>query len=350
MPVSRGYMRDLYPLLMAFSPRRVPIPQGLLCRCMDSPRCKLDDECLPFWHGFRFRSSLLEAEYNEKTRRSLRRATALYCIVQVLWAVLVALRLCRRDADVASHLFNGARGAVGLVVLAATFADRGAMRHPMIAFSAAATSITACNALAIFAQPPGLVAHPVGMDLPSVVQNIADDPPAAAMLQEFVRGAVSLDVYTMQLCKWGVEGGFMVYMGFGRSTLLMAAASALCLGSGALVPASGAAVVRMVGFLCAVAGSVGLSVVVSRHRRLQFLVQCQFEADLATARKADSMLNHMLKCAMAEAADEIEMFLQKLTEALPSQREPPHLPARLHAMLTARQADLSAGLLPLSPR
>ena len=94
----------------------------------------------------------------------------------------------------------------------------------------------------------------------------------------------------------------------------MAVVSALALASGVVVPGTAKAVIRLMAFLCIVALCIGLSAVMSRHRRLQFLVKRQFESDVArlveVSREADSILNHTLKNTMADAAGEIEMFLE----------------------------------------
>ena len=66
---------------------------------------------------------------------------------------------------------------------------------------------------------------------------------------------------------------------------------------------------------------VGLSIVLSMTRRSQFSIEHSFELrlkeELEASRQADSILNHTLKNTMADAAGEIEMFLEK-TACAPS--------------------------------
>ena len=282
---------------------------------MAPQRCDLNSECLSFWHGFQFRSASLEEEYNATYRQSLKRCSVLWGLLHLL-GVAANLWYLDWEMGVAFHLCSAARPAIGIAMLAIVFLVPRTQNHLMILLNVSAILTVVCAVLQIQVQTPGLSRRILDVELLPIAQKLADDPSAMQMLEQYVHSTAALDVYTMQVIYYCMMVGVLVvYIGFSRSTLLMAVITAMCMASGAIVPVVAQAWARLAGGIVCVAASVALSVVMSRNRRYRFLVERHFESALesavAASRKADSTLNHTLKNTMADADAEIEMFLQK---------------------------------------
>ena len=184
----------------------------------------------------------------------------------------------------------------------------------MIVFSLGAAIVTLTLAITLHTTVPSFVDCAMDVELLPVTQKLAKDPTAMKALTQFLDSNLYLENYVIHSVAAAGQAAFLIYMGFSRSTLLLVVWSAVCLLSGAVVAGSMKVFLRAVVTSLFCTMCVALSITVSRHRRLQFLILRQFASNLETAvgasRKADSILNHTLKNTMADAAGEIELFLK----------------------------------------
>ena len=289
-----------------------------------APPVSLQDECEPLWKGYRFRSPSKEDQYRDKWQTPMVQVCQIWCLVHLVMDGLVPIPNLFEISKVGlGHAFSLSfvpSLALAVTTLFLVSFVPWCRRHIVTVTSIASVLMAALTAAMVHTHTDLWIHHSQQRDLSLVVNRVAGDEEAMAQLQTFLTNQFSsYQIWKNLLLRTGLEVLLLSYVGVYQSTvvamILVSAVLCTIFSWSPLIP-----------LWAAVKGSMVVVVVIvwvllvgrlwTKSRRHSFLLERFFEEALKVAvnasRHADSILNHTLKNTMADAASDVELFLEGL--------------------------------------
>ena len=284
-----------------------------------------------FWTGYQFKCDKQERGYLKRHELLMVKAFQAFGIFRLFLDALAFLSAYFITKNYASvfpvHLFNVVTTITALLLVSCTSRFR---KHVVLTMSITSILLAATGPVLQIVHMPSALDHSLQSDFSKAMRYVAHDPDALQELQHYVFFSESRHLFIQNLIFLMPQLLLLVYAGLWRSTIISVLATCIM----AAVPWStlftplpnvpvgdlASALVKVgigVAFLAVLlAYLLGILVTVTLDRRYSFSLETYFQAALETAvaasRQADSILNHTLKNTMADAAGNIEMFLDNV--------------------------------------
>ena len=261
----------------------------------------------PFWKGYRFKDNLKEAKFQQKYAPPVVNAARLWAAFIIVFHIGMPLSFLSSDVRIwfqLAYIPNLVVASVCLVLLSWV-----PPKHAIIIASVAAVLICAGSGFEAHVHTYEWMAEARSDRLALVYDAVGGNATVTHQLQAYLWEETAAHETDSKFIQYGVQLILMVGLGFSQSTLM-------CL---ILMPCSFAAfafssphfsiwgaMIRATILAAASVFVLKLAVMVATGRRSEFLLLEFFEA----SRQADSILNHTLKNTMADAAGQVELFLE----------------------------------------
>ena len=261
----------------------------------------------PFWKGYRFKDKLKERKFQQKYAAPVVNAARLWAAIIIIFHIGMPLSFLSSDVRIwfqLAYIPNLVVASVCLVLLSWM-----PPKHAVIIASVAAVLISAGAGFEAHVHTYEWMAE-ARSDRPALVFDaVQGNATFTHQLQAYVWKETAVHETDSQLIQYGVQLILIVSLGFSQSTLMCLilmpcsfAAFAFSSPGFSIV----AAILRAAILAAASVFVLRLAVMVATGRRTEFLLIEFFEA----SREADSILNHTLKNTMADAAGQVELFLE----------------------------------------
>jgi hypothetical protein len=284
----------------------------------DSPGSGFQEEqSRSFWTGYRYKCQSDEKEYFKRYEHSTVRAFQLWAIARLILDTLLPFYHMTSGIDAVVFLLayipNIAIATTTLLMV--SFMPR-CRKHVVLIISITVALLAVSGGIIVHVHTGVWFDQAMRSDLARVAERISDDIDAKHELQVYLKTALSASILDLQLALTLPQVVLIAFAGLWRSTFL----ACLSIPVGFSIPLLISPLVpwaifgtRCVGGCLLIAYLVCNIVSVTRGRRRGFMLERSFQAALQMAveasRTADSILNHTLKNTMADAAGDIEMFL-----------------------------------------
>ena len=276
---------------------------------------------LGFWHIYQFRDLHMEEQYRRHYQPSAIRAAQVWCVFHMLYDTLTPLGYWSRQFTLGFYMSFVANFVLALGCLVLLWL---APKRVIPITSVTLVLMTLLAGWSVITHTEAMVADSQ-KTLDEVFGAVESHPAALRQLDAYVAENQSIGLVNAQISLTIPALLLLLYLGLYRSTfcasILMPVGFTcmVCLGPDV---AKGPAVVRGAGCCLASLFLIGLLARGSWLRRCSFFSERHFEAELRTAvdasRKADRVLNHKLKNVMADAAGDIDLFIETAAGAVPA--------------------------------
>ena len=285
-----------------------------------------DDDRQSIWKAFRFKSPDKEELFVKRYESSLVGALQIWCLTHLFFAVTIPCTFIPWQVAWGFYLAYVPNAVIAAVAFCSvTFIPRALKYTPLI-ISVAVFLMTMASALTVHLHTQVWLQHAYSTGLDLVVP-LVNTPQAKAQLDWYLRDKVSASVLNALLAFQMPQMMLLAFVGLYQSTtvatILMPVGFILTVVLSPEVPITvvllrGATFIIFASFLLAIMTSVTIG---RRHSfsmerfseaSLRQSVEASRALEVATeaSRKADSILNHTLKNTMADAAGEIDLFLE----------------------------------------
>ena len=269
----------------------------------------------PFRKGYRFKEDNKEERFQCKYASTVVKAGRLWAAILLFLHIVVPLSFLSTEVGIWFHMAY----VPNAVVAAVCFVLLGCMppKHATIICSIAAVLISAGAGFQVNVHAREWMAEARNAGLSLVFEAVQGNAGATQQLETYLGRELAVHETDSKLILYGMQLILIVSLGLSQSTLMCAVLMPVCFAGFAFtIPHISimGCIVRGTILVLGSAFTLQLAVMISTGRRSEFWFFEFFETSLKTAieasRKADSILNHTLKNTMADAAGQIEMFLE----------------------------------------
>ena len=272
-----------------------------------------------WWCGFRFKSDELEASYIESDSNHWIIGCRCWSITHLLVYGGLFLPTLRFGYDISFYLSVIPSLIIPIVVFLLSVPPLQHKTRPrlLLIVCIAVVLISLLGIWQTVVYRTAYTSHVFQTDLNLVINRLQGDDAALAQLTRVFDERITESILNGYVIIFLPQVMLMIFIGFSTYTYCAVALMLIiflvtaCVNPHITVPN-----ILQRGWVTLVFGAffVAFCISVSLNRRWQFFKQWAYQSELKTtlaaSRKADSILNHTLKNTMADAAGEIEIFLQ----------------------------------------
>ena len=270
------------------------------------------------WKCYRFKDPEMEDEFLQRSESSIIRVAQLWSVLVLLYWGQGTLASLGHDAEFYLPVIPIIAVAFATLVFASLpnkYVRVGKCIRSTL--SIAALLVVICHAISVHFQSLAIASKERATTLREVFEALESSFPAGVQqLDDFLEVQVVTRVINMQTALATPQILVVAYIGFSRKTCMVILLMLLAVLSATISPIVpfDLGLIRLMGTSLVALLVLGIMARQSWVARCSFFCERSFEAALETAiksgRQADSILSHKLKNTMADAAGDIEFFLQ----------------------------------------
>jgi signal transduction histidine kinase len=270
-----------------------------------------------FWTGYQYKCSQQEEGYWKRHELLMVRAFQTWGIFRLFIDTVLPLTYSWRGLAGSFFLAFAPNVAITVTTLLMVSCTSRFRKYIVLIISMTSVLLAIVAGVVVHVHTRVWINNAMQSELSKVVNYIAGDPALLQELEDYLKNTLSASTVNLQLALLVPQVLLLAFAGLWRSTIFAVFAIPIGMAIPLLISPE---VPTLIVFARGIGGAIlmgyllGNLVTVTLTRRRSFLLENYFQVALETAvtasRQADSILNHTLKNTMADAAGNIEMFLE----------------------------------------